>query len=227
MCDKSSKRYPPSKISLLTSSLKRFGSVCYAACGWAHCGWLQAAETPGESAERSQAKQGDRLQGGHAATGKQQVWRGRKAPLRPRGFVCMKEVSDGASVSPQVATQHGNEKLPGSVRAWCSWRRSCRQHRHGNVRTYIFLTGRAESQLRICHQPLVIPEWFFVVDFTNLEGAVCPRLAASAWALMYRTSEGSRSSSGSLQDRLLLSLHLRFCCTKTLLFGADAYSENQ
>lgn len=113
MCDKSSKRFTPSKISFLTSSLKRFGSVCYAACGWAHCGWLQAAETPGESAERSQAKQGDRLQGGHAATGKQQVWRGRKASLRPRGFVCMKEVSDGASVSPQVGTQHGNEKLPG------------------------------------------------------------------------------------------------------------------
>lgn len=155
MCDKSSKRFTPSKISFVTSSLKRFGSVCYAACGWAHCGWLQAAETPGESAERSQAKQGDRLQGGHAATGKQQVWHGRKASLRPRGFVCMKEVSDGAGVSPRVGTQHGNEKLPGSVRAWCSWRRSCRQHRHVNVNTSSWLDMLSHS-----FEYVISPLWY-------------------------------------------------------------------
>lgn len=45
-----------------------FGNVYYAACDRAHCKWLQAAEMPGESVKRSQAKQLAWLEGGHAVT---------------------------------------------------------------------------------------------------------------------------------------------------------------
>lgn len=150
---------------------------------------------PGESAERSQAKQVDWLQGGHAATAKQKMWHRHKVSLQAHGFVCIKKVKDVfcSGVNSTWDWRRNGSKLSRADHAWC-----CRSHRHVNVRTYILLTKHAESQLWICHRPLVISKWLIVVGFTNTERTW------SAWELVCRTSEGSRSSFGSLQDFLLI-----------------------
>lgn len=95
------------------------------------------------------------------------------------------EGKDGANISPQVwastwERRRNSSKLPATVHAWCCWRRSCRTRRRGNVRTYIFLPGHAQSQLPICHQPLAISKRLIVVIGASVKqqsgpGSECQR----------------------------------------------------
>lgn len=96
-------------------------------------------------------------------------------PLRAHGFVIIKEVNDGVSISPlrcelnmgmnQKKKNNPAENVRERSMPDAAEGRAAGSTRHVNVRTYILLPGDAESQLRICHQLLVMSTFFHCGGF--------------------------------------------------------------